>query len=126
MTLTRDEIFSMTPDRLRVEIAKRRGIDVLYPFDGRYGPFCQTGLTGEGNPHLSVLPDWTTSIADAWELVEDAQAEQYQQTFEIGHTPAISKRWFVIIGTHRSVGDTASLAICRAWLLWHEERKEEK
>lgn len=71
---------------------------------------------------LFNIPQYSTSIAAAWELVEDTMAEPYEQFIEIRKTPATSNFWYCEIGCITMRGDTAPLAISRAWLKWQENR----
>lgn len=61
MTLTRDEILAMTPDQLRIEIARRKGL--LRPTEDGGWLIITHGY--------GTTADWPTSISDAWELVEE-------------------------------------------------------
>lgn len=77
-------------------------------------------------PSWEPVPDWPASIADAWELVEDgkctvgyakvgsdANGKWYASFYDLGDKPHTGRSF-------DGHGDTAPLAICRAWLMAQE------
>jgi hypothetical protein len=130
MTLTRDEILAMTPDQLRVEIARERGYTVCAAkffdvfeliLDGRV-----LAVSSNKQNAWHNTPNWPTSIADAWELVEEmrplitvAITASHYGLFNCTFTRR--DEYFPFLEIRDAA--TAPLAISRAWLLWHEERK---
>jgi hypothetical protein len=116
MTYTRDEIMAMSAEQLDVEIYIAKGFDVfpriiMAPVDVSF----TTTVTYAG-VHF-VYPKYSTDIAAALELVEEAQAEPFFQVFELLRQTVLSPNWHATIGNYRMLGDTAPLAICRAWLM---------
>ena len=134
MTLTRDEVLAMTHDQLRVEIARDRGYTVCAAkffdvfeliLDGRV-----LAISSNKQNAWHNTPNWPTSIADTWELVEDVNAHGYTVNIQIDHTGVtayFTERGAISIEPvhFMEYGNTASIAICRVWLLWNEERKEQ-
>lgn len=121
MTLTRDEIMQMTPERLRIEIARRKGL--LRPTEDGDWLIITHGY--------GTTADWPTSIADVWELVEDVNTHGYTVNIQVDYAGATA--YFTERGAISrepvcfvEYGNTVPLAVCRIWLLWDEERKEEK
>ena len=128
MTYTREQIMQMDTEQLRVAIAEAKGIDIQYPFSGKYGPFYQDGLTGMGTPYLSKLPNWPTSIADAWELYREMK--QAGCIVVVTHAP--DGRGYCHVNTlqqgDKLIGVYSSdelHAICEAYLIWLNEDQHE-
>lgn len=104
--MNKEEIMAMSPEQLIIEIAKLKGyfersiitFDDILPSQ-RYG-----------------LPRWTTSIAEAWKLVEEVIAQEFW--VDIENYPSTISLWSVSFGTSNFLGTSAPLAICRAWLMW--------
>lgn len=140
--MNRNEIMTMTADELRLAIALAKGWK-LYRFDyfgetdtqGIFAPDYKPSKYktqidfSEFLPRKYInpdgMPDWTTSIADAWELMEEMSALDYP-------IPGICRmdendnwncyyRFAGDQGIEIVEADTAPLAISRAWLLWKTE-----
>ncbi len=69
------------------------------------------------------VPNWSTSIAAAWELIDQIPPEWFVSVDRDG------KRWLCMIGSNKSSeeyysgeGTTAPVAICKAWLAWKESQ----
>ena len=138
--MNRNEIMTMTAEELRLAIAKAKGLDVRRARDipellpGLHEPGLYKGLAEWITTETLILcnggapwfpPHWTTSIADAWELMEEIAAKDYP-------IPGICRmdendnwncyyRFAGDQGIEIVEADTAPLAICRAWLLWKTE-----
>jgi hypothetical protein len=121
--MTRDEIMSLTPEQIRVEVAKVLGFVKLdYPDDDAWGirvddpkyPGCQCF-------QQKPLPDWPADIAAAWELVDNNDIDFTIHHFVYSDGPIT---WVASIHPGRGAKSiyaeepTAPMAICRAWLLW--------
>jgi hypothetical protein len=121
--MTPDEIMAMSKEALRFAIAQAKNFDVP-------NNIVRTGITSNYTTNQNlygysiVLPDWPNDIAAAWELVEEAQAKPDECFFGIQMTPAIPHKgkrcWHVELGTVKAYGETAPLAICRAYLMWKD------
>jgi hypothetical protein len=123
---------------LRLRIAKAKGYVFAYvtpSHRGRLYPYSPGEIAVAGSPlaediadgHEAEIawggtPNWPNDIAAAWELVEEAQAEPYEQAFQINRTVAISSRWSCHVGNYHAYGATAPEAICRAYLAWMENK----
>lgn len=131
--MTHDEIAQLDDDGLRLEVARAKGwvvckmrknSSIAYPVLER--ELEDPVYYAEPSDRIvwGSFPDWPRDIAAAWELVEEAQAKPHECYFEISHTPAIPHKgkpcWHVELGGVRGYGDTAPLAICRAWLMWKQ------
>lgn len=109
--MTRDEIMAMTPGQLRLAIAEAKGIPLLWR-----GSFPHNAVTQER------IPNWPNDISAAWGLVEEMP---FISLIAIPHSE--HPREFVCYADHYDqdalpvYGDTAPLAICRAWLMWKQE-----
>jgi hypothetical protein len=122
------DIMTMTPEEIRLEIAKAKGIKLIFPFSPTM-PYFENGVTSTGRPYLSQVPWWPTSISDAWELVEEMRAAgfwvQMRTPFVAGHnndywcgaTPQGVTGWNGE-PDNWTQAPTAPLAICRAYLAW--------
>jgi len=120
--MTYDEILAMTPAELRKAIAKAKGYECKHGFmDAACINPVDYWMTHDGCL-TSVLPDWTTNIADAWKLMEEVQVESLEQAVFIGREVALSSDWHCCIGVHRSIAPTAAHAISRCWLMWKREQ----
>lgn len=106
-----------------------------YSNDPHSGPYCNrcgysfcTGCSGDdgydnGLPCKSYPPYWTEHMNAAWELVEEVPPDKWFVSVDRDHT-----RWMCFFGSnvssedeyYQGEGDTAPLAICRAYLLWKE------
>ena len=120
----------MDATEIEREIAERKGWRYVVISHQYY--VAQDKTLGEGVPiygyvlngGISYPPDWPASIAAAWELVEDAQAEPDRRYFEITKTIVVSSMWHAYIGGNYYSDPSAPLAICKAWLTW--KRSEDK
>ncbi len=139
MTLTRAEILAMPADELRVEIAKRRGYSwwyatgIFYLVNGSNRMMIDRTAVSSADPSLdddqtSVrCPKYTTSISDAWELVEEMRLAHIYVGVEVNVDGWLVDAIKNIESRESSlivVGQpTAPLAISRAWLLWDVTRE---
>lgn len=133
--MTHDEILSMTSEQLREAIAQAKGYTLKHSWmDAACINPIDYWVTPEGRL-TTVLPDWTTNIADAWELVKDVfesggevgiRNDQRGYTNEIYEVSILSFNDGPGNGTGWSLSatataPTAALAISRAWLMWEEK-----
>ena len=131
--MTRDEIMKLTPDELRAEIAKRRGYELKHGFLDEVCINPKDYWVTPAGRLTSVLPDWTTDIAAAWELVEEMITPKDESLAAIlaSHRPYIiwnGEDWIYLVSGDESDeqvarGTTLPLAISRAWLIWKTEAK---
>lgn len=117
-----------------------------YSNDPHSGPYCDrcgysfcTGCSGDdgynnGLPCKSYPPYWTEHMNAAWELVEEMIANDRKfHLLRFGYLPSGSPKkreqkitWEVCYGEQDvnlleyARGETAPLAIARAWLMWKE------
>jgi hypothetical protein len=72
-------------------------------------------------PWNKEIPEYSTDIAAAWEVVKKMQSPPDEYFFGIKMTPAIPHKgkpcWHVELGGIFAYAETAPLAICRAALL---------
>ena len=129
MTLTHKQILEMTPEQLRKNIA----VQIGYHEDEDDDDLSWILLDKAG--HLldicSVydLPDYSHDIAVAWKLVEGMNDHCWTVNIQReanGATVFVTERGAV---THEAkkiweFGETAPIAICRAWLMWKKEVKK--
>ena len=124
----------MTNEELRLAIAKAKGIQ-FHVSDG--GEWIQGGyrmhreytdkgdLIGkfyyedDGQPYYDLCPNWPTSIADAWELVEEmARGVDVVVSVSVHNGKSSASfgkgNWFRLSSNH----DTAPRAICESYLAW--------
>jgi hypothetical protein len=114
-------------DELRLKIATEKGYThVIGKMDAasRY----PTEYWLVGNSKTSVLPDWTTDIAAAWELVEEMprmQLNWYAKTakYSRGKGGPLWTCRINMMNTMDFCGATAAEAISRAYLAWKEAQK---
>lgn len=139
--MTREEIMGMSAEELRLAIAKAEGFK--YQQDAPKGHFCKMFGNHEGwwfDPtdnswfcakcmdHL--IPDWPTSIADAWELEAQLTPKQQEKyaflLFRI--TSGYEGESETIIRWGRGLYDDQYFGLihaspeqrCRAWLMAQE------
>ena len=140
--MTNDEIMALTPEQLRVEIAKKK--DIL-PFPDDRCPVCgwpyaETIKNGcvPGNCSMRPVPkirsdedypDWPNNIYYAFSLFEEARQDGYAVSIEFynnWHVVFFKETGYdkenhePIFKIHEADAETAPLAICRAWLMWKE------
>jgi len=109
--MTRDEIMAMDGDALRLAVAKALGWRRVYKGSGFI-----VSLSPKGEEEL--LPDWPRDIAAAWELMEEMRNAELNVT--IYHAVGVDG-WIVSLDymdNFAYYGETAPIAICRAWLAW--------
>jgi hypothetical protein len=98
MTMTHEQIMAMTPEELRLEIARVLG-------------------------YYQIGHDWPNDIADAWELVEEMG---HNCKVHVSYYQSLNK-WYCATMREQEVitakDTTAPLAICRAYLKWKEGAK---
>ena len=142
MTHTRSEILAMTPEQLRVEIAKKKGWtfsktaggNVWAQFHGSIGSlgYSEIDALSVESGKLNISTDYPNDIAAAWGLVLDLQKSNVGfELYNCWITSIDGERWTyeVIlydpigqsIGSEKIEAPTAPLAISRAWMIWSEE-----
>ncbi len=106
--MTRDEIMQMSADELRIAIAKAKGMDCgLNPYDIDY---C-----------LLDTPNWSISIADAWQLWDELPHPRELFDVPDGEIACHAGGEQGFMGHYhgwRASGADAPLAISRAYLIW--------
>lgn len=112
-------IDEMTPEEIRLEIAKRKGIMARPGFGGRlvYDDYA--------SEVVHPLPNWPTDIAAAWELFCEfpSMAELWRDVIRKGEF-VFSCKVSLNLQTIVFVAPTAPLAICKAWLAWKRGQDE--
>lgn len=124
---TRDEIMQMDAAQLRLAIAEVKGCGDFYVTYDLDGPL------GKLNAKVIIdIQNWPKNISAAWELVEEMIANDRKfHLLRFGYLPSGSPKkheqkitWEVCYGEQDvnlleyARGDTAPLAIARAWLTW--------
>ncbi len=119
--LTREQIMAMTPEQLRIEIAKALGykkgegrMDIAYYFDYEW-------WHTPGGGRTSCLPNWPADIAAMYALEEtipehwrNGYAEILADVIEPNNT--MNLWWWQFV--HATAEQRA-----RAWLIWKESEK---
>lgn len=97
----------MTPQEINEAVVRKLGWDCCYRLDA---VGWHRKLTPEGNHFHEPIPDYSTSIAAAWEIVEKLLNE--------GHGIRLYGRqgFTVNIDGWEETADTAPMAICLAFL----------
>lgn len=135
MTYTRDEIMQMSPDELRVAVAKALGYEFISPIRNKFNQITnQWGwkFNGKFIDYEDDIPDWPASIADAWELINDFVAHHIG--FEISNVEHSNRIITYEISLYDPIGgpatwhcqvegNTVEFAISRAWLMWKQEQE---
>ncbi|CAK0753303.1 hypothetical protein CCP3SC15_1930008 [Gammaproteobacteria bacterium] len=132
MTITRDEIMAMTPEELRIEIAKVKGwtnfvtgyFSSWTPYNGEplEAHHLETWATmPDGEVRTRQIPNWPIEIAAAWELEDtlpdDNARYEYTRllTWVINRIePYVTDQRFMLI-------HATPLLRARAWLMWKTE-----
>ena len=112
--MTQKPVEEMTAEELREEIARLRGwTDTDRPL--------VHWKTPPSHPRWAWVPNWPSDIAAAWQLVEEIEKECHAVSMERGS----KKQWDCVILPEEvqetwvvGEGDTAPLAICRAYVAW--------
>jgi hypothetical protein len=119
--MTKDEIMAMDADALRLAIAEAQGWKRIET--ASY--FTAECWRDPDDLDFVYLPDWPADIAAAWELVEEMDKAYFSltRTNDTHWAPAPFGKihWecrFYAPQKGEMFGDTAPLAICRAWLVW--------
>lgn len=119
------QLDEMTPEEIRIEIAERKGIEIINPFPSMLTYI--DGKTSNGLNHYAPVPNWPEDIAAAWKLVTSFIENQPWDRFDVDYNGLASTKWRAsfsfIHKIYGEVADTAPLAICKAWLSW--KRSEE-
>jgi len=129
--MTRDDVMRLIGRELDAAVAAMVfGLRVVEcdPVDGRYGPYTAreehwTRVNGETYPLLDLLPEYSTDIAAAWEVV------QHLATPDEALTITYAKgTWVVAVGSVEvsATSESAPESICRAALLAALKRSEAK
>lgn len=137
--LSVDEIMvlmNLTPDELRCEIAKAKGWKYQDESPANYDKriigwwIHPTQLNINGNPKAHTgnsrpFPNWSESIVDAWELVEEARKDGAKLVLFENQNEEYNTYYAYFGGQHRignepwiTYGNTAPLAICHAYMMW--------
>ena len=135
MNDTRDKIIRMTQEELREAIAEAMGYVVKHNYLDDYGINPKDYWVTPTGRLTSVLSDWPTNIADAWELVEEIRANGFELKIDTDLTGSGNDYNVAILAFHDGSDNgtgwtlvafaealTAPLAISRAWLMWKEEK----
>lgn len=118
--MTRDEVMALSDDELRNKAAELAGWRML-TFSDNTSPWRVQGINPT-NGQLEPTPDYPHDIAAAWELVEYVLAlhREWWADVQSNHS---GLRWdagfgdYVGIECYTAEGDTAPLAITRAFVL---------
>ena len=116
----------MDNDEIRIKIAELKGVEyeVIHFIEG--DELC---IKDDDNAYMPI-PNWSVSIADAWELVEEMRNEHEIDIASDKLSDGSSTYCMKIFtfrgdgkGTgwrleHITTADTAPRAICLAWLEW--------
>ncbi len=126
MTYTKDQIMAMTAYQLNRAIAEAKGWRLLITgSEVKIGKTVHKPPTGwfDRNGARAELPEWSRDIAAAWKLVEEMinNNERPQFCWNGDEWVFVSVR-FENWDNHAR-GETAPLALSRAWLLWKVEAK---
>jgi hypothetical protein len=117
--MTHDEVMALSPEELRIKIAEALGWEYKHIQTETEREFFVWQLP---NNLWDSLPNWPNDIAAAWGLVQMAGTKHWSVTIENGlHNPQeVLARIFIpnTLRCYTGFGDTAPIAICRAWLLW--------
>lgn len=125
--MTRDEILNLTPEQLRVEIARRKGYTVGVGRMDRASIYSTKWYQAPNGIRTTVIPDWPNDIAAAWELLEEASDYLISSTSSLDIGRVYSVRIFGRrVDSHISTTntDTLPVKICRAWLMWRKGEDE--
>ncbi len=110
--MTPEQIAALTPDGLRMEIARRLG---WHDFHGH-----TSTLKGMHKDHAYAcyIPEFCTNMSAAWPLLEDMRLGGARITLHVQD----KKHWQLAIndGTEYPEGRTLEIKICRAWLMWKD------
>lgn len=136
MKYTREQILAMDAEQLRLAIAEAKGCSDFYVFCAFVGAReeLRAKITGKENTFDVYVPHWTTKISDAFDLVDEMIANDRKfHLLRFGYLPSGSPKkneqnivWQACYGEQdvnlleHTEGETAPLAICRAYLLWKE------
>lgn len=123
MKYTREQILAMDATQLRLAIAEKLGYVKAF---GRMDSASQRDHVFYVKPDgrfTSYIPDWPNSISEAWGLAEEMRSSEKWIAVD-----SVSDGWVCLAGgacesehwCSGFPGDTAPLAICRAWLMWKE------
>lgn len=134
--MTQDDVMRLSGRELDAAVAELVfGLRVVEcdPVDGRYGPYTVreghwTRVNGETYPLLDLLPEYSTDIAAAWEVVDRLRDLNW-------HVVVKTKGymlWHCVLEAdfppymEGAIAPTAPEAICRAALLSALKRSEAK
>lgn len=133
-TMTWDDVMGLEGRELDAAVAELvLGLRVVEcdPVDGRYGPYTAreghwTRVNGETYPLLDLLPEYSTDIAAAWEVVEHLATPE--ESITIFPSTYVKGDWIVAVGGAGVVASSKSApeAICRAALLAALKRSKTK
>jgi len=114
----------MTPEEIRIEIAERKGIEIINPFPSMLTYI--DGKTSNGLNHYAPVPNWPEDIAAAWKLWEEIPGESVSKQNGQYCAGWIDKRDSTeFVRLYRcQFGATAPLAICKAWIAWKRSEEE--
>jgi hypothetical protein len=123
MIPTRDSIMAMTPAELREAIAKAKGyVNVHEGYNDTL-----RGIKLPNNYKAVEIANWPENISAAWKLFEEMpHPEIYHGTYINGanYWRCACGKWDYGEPEYECEADTAPLAICRAWLMWKEDKNE--
>ena len=129
--MTKDEVMVLSDKELKLKAAALEGFECRA--DGVYGPdglawylFADPRAVGPTFSYADILPDYTSDIASAWELVDRLkttdQRERYvhyltEVVLQKGYPDKLSDLWYVI---HAPARDQT-----RAFILAMTQREED-
>ena len=131
--MNRSQIENLTPEELRVEVAKAKGwtkISLSTHNNSTWGLPPGKSSPWQGN----IIPGWPTDIFTAWQLVEEMRIADWNPSIYwddvddkgpgnwaccIEHFGKTEEEYICFV----SIGKTAPIAICKCYLLWKSEDK---
>lgn len=125
MKLTREEIMALTPEQLRVAIAKAKGLNADIMYEGIHDYWGSDGyryFVG-GLSYEPALPNWTTDIADAWELVADLPDDNARHEYTKALIWVINRNYDDVVDQRYQLIHATPMERSRAWLIWKTEAK---
>ena len=119
--MKRDEIMKLTPDELRVEIAKQRGYELKHGFLDEACINPKDYWVTPAGRLTSVLLDWTTDIAAAYELEEELPDDNARHEYTKALVWVVNRNYDDMVDQRYQLIHATPAERSRAWVIWKTE-----
>jgi hypothetical protein len=118
--MQRKETCELSGFELRKAVARANGWYSIHLSDWKYGELDWGGKRRSRGRYVTRLPDWTTDVAAAFELVKEMNRHHGVALIFDVH----ARRWKAMLGKRVEVEESVCTAICRLYVAYKKSMRE--